>query len=277
MISKKDLAIVIPAYKLVFFREALESIANQTCKDFTLYVGDDGSPDDIYSILEQYKNIVNIVYHRFDENLGKEDLIGHWKRCINLTAQEKWIWLFSDDDIMEPDCVESFFKSIINTKEYYDLYRFNTVNIDEKGIIIEEPKSITDHPSVESSESFLFRRLQYKTNSFVTEYIFRRSTYDHYNGFVNFPLCWGSDDASWILFGEDKGIYTIDSARVYWRLSNINITGNKNNNLVPKINASLLFVEWVYKWNRNNNRNITPIRKEFFMVWYFITAALYWI
>lgn len=44
------LAIVMPAYKARFLRQALESIAQQTDKRFTVYVGDDASPDDIKEI-----------------------------------------------------------------------------------------------------------------------------------------------------------------------------------------------------------------------------------
>ena len=39
----KTLAIIIPAYKGRFLGEALESLARQSCMDFTVYVGDDCS------------------------------------------------------------------------------------------------------------------------------------------------------------------------------------------------------------------------------------------
>ena len=55
------LAIIIPAYKATFLPAALDSIAMQTCKDFTLYVGDDCSPEPIGSIVEQYNNYPGIV------------------------------------------------------------------------------------------------------------------------------------------------------------------------------------------------------------------------
>ena len=60
------LAIVIPYYKKTFFRETMESIAAQTCKDFVLYIGDDASPENPKEILEEYKDKIQIVYHRFD-------------------------------------------------------------------------------------------------------------------------------------------------------------------------------------------------------------------
>ena len=52
----KRLAIIIPAYKATFLSAALDSISAQTCKDFTLYVGDDCSPEPIGNIVEQYRD-----------------------------------------------------------------------------------------------------------------------------------------------------------------------------------------------------------------------------
>ena len=57
-----QLAIVIPAYKAKYLRDTLESISQQTCKNFTLYIGDDHSPEDIYSIVQQFENKINIIY-----------------------------------------------------------------------------------------------------------------------------------------------------------------------------------------------------------------------
>ena len=66
----KKLAIVIPAYKGRFLKETLDSIAVQAHKDeFVLYIGDDASPERLDKIVESYQNKVNLVYHRFSENM----------------------------------------------------------------------------------------------------------------------------------------------------------------------------------------------------------------
>ena len=51
MTRQNNLAIVIPAYKATFLAAALDSIAAQTCRDFTLYIGDDCSPNNLGDIL----------------------------------------------------------------------------------------------------------------------------------------------------------------------------------------------------------------------------------
>lgn len=72
------MAIVIPAYKGRFLKETLDSIAVQAHKDeFVLYIGDDASPERLDKIVESYQNKVNLVYHRFSENMGGKDLVAH--------------------------------------------------------------------------------------------------------------------------------------------------------------------------------------------------------
>ena len=46
------LAIIIPYYKLTFFEDTLESLANQTDKLFKVYIGDDASPENPTDLLE---------------------------------------------------------------------------------------------------------------------------------------------------------------------------------------------------------------------------------
>ena len=53
--SGAELAIIVPAYKAEFLREALESIAAQTSRDFNLYVFDDGGPAAVEAIVNGLK------------------------------------------------------------------------------------------------------------------------------------------------------------------------------------------------------------------------------
>ena len=118
------LAIVIPYYKKTFFRETMESIASQTCKDFVLYIGDDASPENPQDIIDDYKDKISIIYHRFEKNLGGKDLVAQWERCIALTKGEDWLWLFSDDDEMGNTCVEELY-DVIKNNETVQVLRFS--------------------------------------------------------------------------------------------------------------------------------------------------------
>lgn len=240
-----ELAIVIPAFKNNYFEQTLASIAKQTCKNFTLYIGDDCSPSDLQSIVNIFQDQIRIKYIRFNENIGSKDLVGHWERCIDLIEDEKWIWLFSDDDIMEPNCVEDFYNTLFSF-QYIDLFRFNIVNIDGNNKVI---SNFLTFPNILTVEEFLKSRLQNSINSYVVEYIFRRSHFFEMGRFQNFDLGWGSDDATWIKLGKNNGIKSIEKSKVHWRASLYNISTNYKDKeiLKRKFQARIEFVAWIYK------------------------------
>lgn len=164
------MAIVIPAYKGRFLKETLDSIAVQAHKDeFVLYIGDDASPERLDKIVESYQNKVNLVYHRFSENMGGKDLVAHWERCIQLSA-EPFIWLFSDDDLMPADGVERVMEALSrphHQRGYF--FRFPLAVIDG-----ENKRIRANRPLEEGSVScyrLLLDKLQGKIDSAAVEYV----------------------------------------------------------------------------------------------------------
>lgn len=231
------LAIVIPAFKPDFFRRTLESLAAQTSDGFTLYVGNDGGPPELGDICADFPEL-EIRYCRFEENLGGRSLVAHWNRCVRM-SDEAWVWLLSDDDVVSPDCVETF---LAHPLDGVDLVRFDTETIDAEGrpIRTHEP-----HPPSESAEDFLMARLQGRRHSFVVEYLFRRSVFDRADGFVDFPVAWCSDDASWFTFAGDTPIVTLPGGRVSWRASGLNITDANERRQSEKLDAAFRFLDFV--------------------------------
>jgi glycosyltransferase involved in cell wall biosynthesis len=240
MINK--LAVIIPYFKPTFFRQALLSIKNQTHKGFHVYIGDDFSPDDPTEIIKDIFGDAydaNVTYHKFSSNLGGISLTKQWERCIDL-ASEQYVWLFSDDDIMAEDCVERFY-NFIDKYPDADLLRFNVKKINDENVVITEGP---DHPLHETSLSFLNRRLLGSCLSAACEYVFKKEIYIRHAGFVEFPLAWAADDATWINYGSNTGIYTIPGKEVLWRFGNFNISSDTKN-YQAKAKACLLFVNFV--------------------------------
>ena len=238
-----DLAVVIPAYKFQFLDKALGSIASQTCKEFNVYIGDDASPQNLKEIADKYSNKLNIKYTRFKDNIGSVNLVAHWERCIDMTNEEKWVWLFSDDDLMDADCVENFFKTQW-TYSNFDIYHFNVVSIDESDKKI---TSFFEFPDVTFSEEFIQRKLRYPGNySTVIEYIFRKESLRDVGGFQYFDLAWGSDDATWIKLSRKNGIRNISNSKVYWRKSRFNISPKTDKKILSrKYNAQVKYAVWL--------------------------------
>ncbi len=268
--SQHKLAIVIPAYKAEFLKQALISISSQTDRRFKVYVGDDASPENLKIICEQFYDSLDIFYERFDNNMGATSLVSQWNRCVKL-SHEPWVWLFCDDDLMEPECVRYFYQAISYKKNKYQLYRFNTVVIDADNQIIQ---SNPLHPEVESGVDFAYQRFCRTRMSFVSEYIFSRKTFENEGGFVEFPLAWCSDDASWIIFAGSKGIYTINGANVHWRQSGLNISTADSQYQDSKIDATLQYLSWITKRLENKHCINTKRLRKAAREWFFCQLVL---
>jgi glycosyltransferase involved in cell wall biosynthesis len=251
MANRQELAIIIPAYKSRFLKETLDSIANQTCNDFVLYIGDDASPHNLKDIIFSYEHKLNIVYQRFDNNLGNSDLIAHWNRCISMVKDEKWFWLFSDDDLMAPNCVESFY-DFINKNRSEIILHFNVQIIDENNKHI---KKTNYFPETLSTTNFFRQRINWKIDSFVIEYVFNRIAFENVGRFEIFDLGWCSDDATWIKLSSIREIKTISEAKVKWRLSKINISSITEDKavIIRKLIANCQFVQWATFFFKQNN------------------------
>jgi len=265
---KNNLAIVIPAYKCTYLDEVLRSISEQTNKDFTVYIGDDNSSCDIYSIVQKYEKSYDLEYKKFPHNIGENDLVAQWQRCIDMSCEEEWIWLFSDDDIMGSDCVEKFYDSV-NKKPNTSVFRFDLNIIDENSNLIEVCSSL---PDTITPYEFVIKRFSGSVSSFVVEYIFRRSAYKGVGGFPKFDLAWNSDDAMWISLSTNSQIVRINGSSIKWRASNENITRDKKNALVikRKLDADIAYLLWIKKHFNKTSFGSKQILFQRMTLWFIV-------
>lgn len=235
------LAIVIPAYKPEFLRESLASIASQADPRFRVYVGDDAGPAEIEAICSEFiASGMELRYQRFPENLGERSLTGQWNRCIALSS-EPWVWLFSDDDVLEPGCVQALL-GVLSAGPEGDLLRFDTRVIDASGAVVREN---SPHPPAETGSDFVFARLMGARESFAVEYVMRRTALDALGGFPDFPAGWAADDAAWYLLAGEGVIEKVPGPRVRWRASGMNITSLPQRFQREKLEAAARFARLV--------------------------------
>ena len=199
--------VIIPAYKPRFLQETLDSIAKQNNHEFTVYIGDDASPYPLETIVDRYKNKFDIIYHRFEQNMGKKDLPGHWERCILLSAEEL-IWLFSDDDLMPFDGVARIIRASQKHSEGKYIFRFPLEVVDEYGKLkYKNPPFKTD---LTSGYEFLLDKLSGKISSAACEYVFSRTVWEQTGGFIKFPLgVYATNDTFSIVNDGDETGFTL--------------------------------------------------------------------
>lgn len=235
------LAIIIPYYNHTFFETTLQSLVNQTNNRFKVYIGDDASIKNPTVLLEKYEGKFEFVYHRFETNVGGISLTKQWERCIALSKSEEWLMILGDDDKLDSNCVELFYTNIKEIdKLNIDVIRFSSIKINEVDKTIAGPYT---HPIIEKSTDFLFRWINGTTRSSLSEYVFRKESFQK-NGFKNFPLAWFSDILAILEFSNFENIFFINDAIVYIRLSGLNIS-SRADNLVLKNIATFKFYHYL--------------------------------
>lgn len=237
-----ELAVVIPAYKDVYLNNTLQSLSLQTDKNFSVYIGDDNSPYNLEQIVSKYINVLNITYKRFDKNLGGSNLVLQWNRCLELMQGEEYFCMFSDDDLMEPTCIEQFRKSLIRNSNY-DVFHFDINIINGNGEITTR---CNEFPRVLSADKFLLLLYTYQIDARMPEFIFRTRHFHESGGFINFDLAYRSDNATVVANAKKRDIYTIPHAKVLWRDSGINVSSSQNDALkIRRTYASIDFFNWL--------------------------------
>lgn len=250
---KSDLAIVIPYYKMDFFKETLDSLVSQTNICFNVYIGNDASPNNPKELLAEYKDKLNITYQNFTENLGSKSLVKQWYRCLELVQDEKWVLILGDDDVLSNDVVHNFYTEVaINSAT--KVFRFSTQVIDEKSTKI---SPVFNHPKEENGFDFFERKLNGETRSSLSEYIFNKNELFKF-GIKDLPLAWFSDLLLVIELGIEKPIISINNSVVLFRNSGVNIT-SKNDNLVKKNEATFAF--YLYLIQNYKSKISTPFLK----------------
>ncbi|RXG12332.1 glycosyltransferase family 2 protein [Leeuwenhoekiella aestuarii] len=232
-----SLAVVIPYYKLKFFQHTLESLATQNNKSFTVYIGNDGSPENPIDTISIYNNRLSIKYAYFKNNLGNISLVEHWRRCIAMVNEEKYLMILGDDDVLEPDCIQEFYNIVdLIERENIHVVRYATRVIDASGISI---RDIHYNTQYENSLTFFIKKLCGKARSSLSEYIFLSEKVKL--SFVELPLAWYADDLLYLKASNFGVIYSINESKVNVRASLLSISGNKSLNKEKNIASNLFF------------------------------------
>jgi glycosyltransferase involved in cell wall biosynthesis len=256
------LAIVIPYYKLTFFEATLQSLANQTDKRFKVYIGDDASPESSSDLLAKFHGKFDFMYYRFGTNIGGTSLVKQWERCIALSADEQWIMILGDDDVLGENVVEQFYVHLPEFQSKSNVVRYASQLVYE----LEKTKSkIFINPVWESSTDAFYRKFKRIAMSSLSEYIFSRKAFEKY-GFHDYPLAWNSDDHAWLDFCEDKRIYSINESVIFPRMSSENITGRRDN-MALKNKSSIAFYHFLIQEKLRHftrYQSIKIVRKYYF-------------
>lgn len=238
-------SILIPAYKVLFFKEAINSVVGQTYKNWELIVVDDCSPDNLKSIVDEFDDS-RIKYYRNEKNFGALDVVDNWNKCLEFATGDYTICM-GDDDILCADCLEEYAISI-NSHPEYKLFHGRTELIDEKGqcVSILEPRE-----EIESTLSLIYYRWQGR-RQYIGDFCYEIETLRHLGGFLKLPMAWGSDDISAVRQAEvGDGLVNSNKILFKYRINRHSITLSGYYKI--KCDAIFLEEEWYERFLKRYN------------------------
>lgn len=234
-------SVAIPAYKCEFLADAIESVLNQTYKNIELYIVNDCSPQDIDSIVERYKADSRLHYYKNDKNIGRDDPVANWNKCLSY-AKGEFFSLLCDDDIYEPTFIEEMV-ALANKYEGCNVFRARVKIIGTKSNIIDYyPTS----PKWESCVDYIWHKVAAYRLQTISEFMLRRQyIIDNYKGYTPTPKAWCADEISIFRFSEFGGIASSPKVLVGFRKSGINISTHDNKYVKQKIESHNICTYWI--------------------------------
>jgi hypothetical protein len=249
-----QLAIVIPYYKIDFFEETLQSIATQTNKNFTLYIGNDASPNSPLPLIQKYFKDTDYKYFDYQENLGGKNLAMQWERILE-NVSEEWFQILGDDDMLYYDFVEKFYQSLnFLDQQSINVLKFPIEIIDANNVTI---RKFSFENTIIDPRDFLISKIEHKSLSSLSENIFRAEAYSKYK-IKQFPLAWHSDDYMIFEYAENNKILYIKDTYVLVRMSEKNIS-SMTDNVDVKHMATSEFFNYIIA---NYYKNFSNIQKK---------------
>lgn len=141
------LSVIVPVYNTEnYIQECIESIINQTYKDFELILVDDGSSDRAGEICDEYKKKDKriSVFHKKNEGPLSARLLGLQH------AKGDYVTFVDSDDWIKPNTYEE----VMNFKQDVDVISFGIIRYFDKGHFYEEHRlknQIYDKRMIESN------------------------------------------------------------------------------------------------------------------------------
>jgi glycosyltransferase involved in cell wall biosynthesis len=110
-------SVIVPTYnRIIELNYCLQSLANQTFKDFEVIVVDDGSNEDVFTVIKKWQSLLSIRYIRLEEPSGSPVLPRN-RGVASATGQ--WVCFLDSDDWWYSEKLSSIYNY---TGEYDFIY-----------------------------------------------------------------------------------------------------------------------------------------------------------
>lgn len=254
--EKNLVSVLMPVYKDKYLYDAIDSVLKQTYKNIELIIVDDKSPYNIKGIVSSFKDD-RLFYYRNKDNLGRNDPVANWNKCLEFVHGE-FFCLLCDDDVYNEYFIEEMV-SLANKNSNCNVFRCKAGIISNKG---ELKDMYPSSPIWESSEDYalhLIRNLRFQT---VSEFLYRTKYVLQKGGYVAFPKACYADWFSVLYFSKENGICSTNRILSFFRDSGENLS-SVTSDTVEKIHALNMFCQKIFSlYNDVDNIYIELLKKD---------------
>ena len=239
------ISVIMSTYKEdeKLLRESIESILNQTYKDFEYIIILDYPDNEVHkSVIEEYALKDDRIHFYINEkNMGLTDSLN---RGLSLCHGE-YIARMDADDISLPDRLERQMKYL--EKNHYDLIGGITEMINENGTLLYSIKSVPTDPKK------INKALRYSQCIAHPTWLGRKEVFEKNAGYRHMPLC------------EDYD-FTLRAVLNGFVISNLNEAVLKYRMTSNSISRSNLFEQYLYMsyiTNEYKNKRVASVDKAY--------------
>ena len=144
-----EISVVVPIYKVEkYLKRCIDSILNQSYKDFQLILVDDGSPDNCGQICDEYAMIDERIHVIHRENGGLSAARNSGIDWVFNNSFTEWITFIDSDDWVYEDCLKLLLEANLCNNTYISVCNSTFAYNDNT-----QPKSITGF-RITSPETF---------------------------------------------------------------------------------------------------------------------------
>lgn len=245
-----------------YIRETIDSILNQTFKDFELIIWDDASTDESWEIIQSYKD-ERIKAFRNEES--KRGVYGI-NKAIYEVAQGEYIAIHHSDDVWELTKLEKQVKFLDKNSEYGAVFT-NAQAINENSGIFEDKNhmyySVFDQPNRSRQEwlNFFF----YKGNALChPSVMIRKECYDNC-GLYRYGLAQIGDFDMWIRICMKYEIYVLPEKLTRFRVrdNEANASGNTSTTRIRTTTEYLYIIKNFSELQWNDFIKVFPNEQKY--------------
>ena len=245
---KAIVSIIIPVYNTeMYLNRCLNSVLDQTFKDYEVIIVDDGSTDSSPTILDGFARNDSrfIVFHEKNRGSSQARKFGMSK------AQGEWFMFIDSDDDVHPTYVQSLYETV--TKNNLSIAACDMQRIENNSI----PIGITHNsPQILQNEEIQTKFFNYQFWGFWGK-IYHNSVFSS----LYFPEYNINEDYVVMaqIFHNNPTMAYIKEPLYYYRT---NPTGQSHLKLTPRIMEEFYNKKWVNDFYEKNDQNYAQNAKE---------------